>query len=113
MPTTAAAAILAELVAIDSVNPALVPGGAGEREAAAWIAAWARDAGLDVEVHEATAGRPSVVVRAPGSGGGRSLLLCGHTSQCPDDPSPQQLPVGIFTALLGVPAMLLLLGRRR
>jgi acetylornithine deacetylase len=78
MPTTAAAAILAELVAIDSVNPALVPGGAGEREAAAWIAAWARDAGLDVEVHEATAGRPSVVVRAPGSGGGRSLLLCGH-----------------------------------
>jgi len=27
--------------------------------------------------------------------------------------APQQLPVGIFTALLGVPAMLLLLGRRR
>jgi iron complex transport system permease protein len=27
--------------------------------------------------------------------------------------SPQQLPVGIFTALIGVPAMLLLLGRRR
>jgi iron complex transport system permease protein len=27
--------------------------------------------------------------------------------------SPQQLPVGIFTALLGVPAMLMLLGRRR
>lgn len=27
--------------------------------------------------------------------------------------APQQLPVGIFTALLGVPAMLLLLGRQR
>ena len=27
--------------------------------------------------------------------------------------APQQLPVGIFTALLGVPAMLFLLGRRR
>jgi iron complex transport system permease protein len=27
--------------------------------------------------------------------------------------SPQQLPVGIFTALIGVPAMLLLLGRQR
>jgi len=27
--------------------------------------------------------------------------------------APQQLPVGIFTAILGVPAMLFLLGRRR
>jgi iron complex transport system permease protein len=27
--------------------------------------------------------------------------------------SPQQLPVGIFTALIGVPAMLVLLSRRR
>ena len=27
---------------------------------------------------EGTPGRPSVIVRAPGSGGGRTLLLCGH-----------------------------------
>jgi iron complex transport system permease protein len=27
--------------------------------------------------------------------------------------APQQLPVGIFTALIGVPAMLVLLGRQR
>jgi ABC-type Fe3+-siderophore transport system permease subunit len=27
--------------------------------------------------------------------------------------APQQLPVGVLTALLGVPAMLVLLGRRR
>lgn len=27
---------------------------------------------------EGTPGRPSVVVRAPGTGGGRTLLLCGH-----------------------------------
>ena len=78
MPDTTAE-VLADLVAIDSVNPSLLPGAAGEREAAAWIAAWARDAGLEVNVHEATVGRPSVVVRAPGNGGGRSLLLCGHT----------------------------------
>jgi acetylornithine deacetylase len=70
--------LLSQLVAIDSVNPSLVPGGAGEREIAAFVAAWARDAGLEAELLEATAGRPSVVVRARGSGGGRSLLLCGH-----------------------------------
>jgi acetylornithine deacetylase len=66
------------LVAIDSVNPALVPGGAGEAEIAAFVAAWARDAGLAAEVVEATPGRPSVIARAPGRGGGRTLLLCAH-----------------------------------
>ena len=71
--------LLRELVAIDSVNPSLVPGGAGEAEIAAHVASWARDAGLDTELLEATPGRPSVLVRAPGSGGGRTLLLCGHT----------------------------------
>jgi acetylornithine deacetylase len=70
--------LLTDLVAIDSVNPSLVPGGAGEGEAARHVAAWAREAGLDVETLEATPGRPSVVVRACGRGGGRSLLLCGH-----------------------------------
>jgi acetylornithine deacetylase len=72
------AELLAKLVAIDSVNPSLVPGGAGEGEIAAFVAAWARDAGLRADLLETTPGRPSVVVRAPGSGGGRSLLLCGH-----------------------------------
>jgi acetylornithine deacetylase len=73
-----ACALLTELVAIDSVNPSLVPGGAGERAAAAHVARWARAAGLEVERLEGTPGRPSVVVRARGTGGGRSLLLCGH-----------------------------------
>jgi acetylornithine deacetylase len=70
--------LLSRLVAIDSVNPALVAGGAGEVEIAAFVAGWARDAGLQATVLEATPGRPSVLVRAPGRGGGRSLLLCGH-----------------------------------
>src|SRR3954452_1983105 len=72
------AALLADLVAIDSVNPALVPGGAGEPEIAAFVARWARAAGLEADVLEGTPGRPSVVVRARGSGGGRTLMLCGH-----------------------------------
>jgi acetylornithine deacetylase len=70
------AELAARLVAIDSVNPSLVPGGAGEREIADLVAAWCRDRGLEVEVVGDE--RPSVIAVRPGSGGGRSLLLNGH-----------------------------------
>ncbi len=70
--------LTASLVAIDSVNPELVPGGAGEAEIAAYVAAWLSDAGLEVEVDEAAPGRPSVVGRARGRGGGASLMLNAH-----------------------------------
>ena len=69
--------LTSRLVAIDSVNPSLVEGGAGEAEIAAFVADWGRAAGLDVDV-VGDASRPSVVLRARGTGGGRSLLLCGH-----------------------------------
>ena len=78
MPPATAAELVAELVSIDSVNPDLVPGGAGEAEVAAYVADWLRDAGLDVEVDEAAPGRHSVVGVARGTGGGRSLMLNGH-----------------------------------
>ena len=70
--------LLSSLVAVDSVNPSLVAGGAGEAEIATLIEAWARDAGLEAERLEETPGRPSVLVRARSTGGGRALLLCGH-----------------------------------
>ncbi len=70
--------LTSQLVAIDSVNPALVPGGAGEGEIARFVEGWARAAGLEAGVIEATAGRPSTIVRARGTGAGRTLLLCGH-----------------------------------
>ena len=70
--------LAASLVAIDSVNPELVPGGAGEAEIAAHVAAWLSDAGLEVEVDEPAPGRPSVVGRARGRGGGASLMLNAH-----------------------------------
>ncbi len=68
----------AELVAIDSVNPSLVPGAAGEAEAAAYVGDRLRGAGLEVSVHEAAPGRPSVLGRLPGAGGGRSLMWNAH-----------------------------------
>lgn len=70
---------LVEMVRIDSVNPSLVPGAAGEAEMAAWLADTCARLGLDVETQEPEAGRPNVVARWQGSGGGRSLLLTGHT----------------------------------
>jgi acetylornithine deacetylase len=70
--------LTSRLVAIDSVNPSLVEGGAGEIRIAEFIVDWAGSNGLDAEVLEETSGRPSVLVRARGSGGGRTLLLCGH-----------------------------------
>lgn len=70
--------LLLSLVATDSVNPSLVAGGAGEHEIATLIESWARAAGLQAQRLEETPGRPSVLVRARGTGGGRTLLLCGH-----------------------------------
>ncbi len=78
MSQTEVAELAARLVTIDSVNPDLVPGGQGEAEIAAFVAGWARQRGLEVEVVEPVPGRPSVIARARGSGGGRSLVLCAH-----------------------------------
>lgn len=70
--------LLRDLVAIDSINPDLVPGAAGEAAVAAFIAGWLRAAGLEVHVEEVRPGRPNVIGIARGTGGGRSLLLNGH-----------------------------------
>jgi len=72
------AELVSQLVAIDSVNPCLVPGGPGEGEMAIFVARWLEAAGLDTSVREAAPGRPNVVARAAGSGGGRDLLLNAH-----------------------------------
>ena len=72
------------LVAIDSVNPDLIPGARGEAEVAGFVADWLERAGLDVTVEEAAPGRPNVVGVARGSGGGRTLLLNAHTDTVGD-----------------------------
>jgi acetylornithine deacetylase len=71
--------LLRELIAIDSVNPGLVPGGAGEARIADFIAARLRAARIDVEIREAAPGRPNVIAIVEGRTKGPSLMLCGHT----------------------------------
>ena len=66
------------LVAVESVNPDLVPGGGGEGAVARVAAEWLEGAGLDVSREEVAPGRWNVVAVARGSGGGRTLLLNGH-----------------------------------
>ena len=69
--------LVARLVAVDSVNPTLIAGAAGERELAQVVAEWCRGRGLEVEL-VGTEKRPSVIATARGSSGGRSLLLNAH-----------------------------------
>jgi len=71
--------LLSSLVAIDSVNPDLVPGARGEGEIGAFIAAWFSEKGMEVHREEtARPGRFNVVAVARGSGGGRTLMLNSH-----------------------------------
>jgi acetylornithine deacetylase/succinyl-diaminopimelate desuccinylase family protein len=75
----AAIRFLREIVAIDSVNPSLVPGAAGEGDVARAIAAEMRAFGLDVEMQDVVRGRPNVVGVLEGRAKGRTLMFCGHT----------------------------------
>ncbi len=69
---------LTDLVRIESINPTLVPGGAGEVNIAAYIAQALSNLNLEVATHEPVPGRAGVVGILKGSGGGRSLMLNGH-----------------------------------
>ena len=70
--------LLRDLIAIDSVNPSLEAGGAGEAAVAERIAAELRAGGIDIELTDAAPGRPNVVGVIEGRTRGRTLMLCGH-----------------------------------
>ena len=65
---TTAQNLLARLVAIDSSNPALVPGGPGETTITHAVAEFLKEAGLEVEWVEPRPGRPSVIGWLRGAG---------------------------------------------
>ncbi|WP_293699258.1 M20/M25/M40 family metallo-hydrolase [uncultured Agrococcus sp.] len=69
--------LLADLVRIDSTNPELVAGGAGESEIADFATSWLEPRGFDCRRLESTPGRPSVVATYRG-GRGKRLMLNGH-----------------------------------
>lgn len=70
--------LLSDLVAIDSVNPSLVPGGGGEAAIGERVALALRTAGLDVDIREVVPGRKNIVGVLEARQPGRSLMLCGH-----------------------------------
>ncbi len=70
--------LLRDLVAVDSVNPSLVPGAAGEGAIADLIARELRGIGLAVELQEVRPGRPNVIGVLDGRAPGRSVMFCGH-----------------------------------
>lgn len=66
------------LVRIDSVNPSVSSGGAGEGEIAAFVAQEMAQLGLEVRRYEPEPGRFTVLGRLPGRGSGRSLMWNAH-----------------------------------
>src|SRR5687767_13956971 len=71
--------LLCDLIAIDSVNPDLVPDAAGERAISEAIANELRRIGADVELAEIAPGRWNVVGVLNGREKGRTLMLCGRS----------------------------------
>lgn len=72
------AAILADLVKIESINPELVAGGSGEAKIAEYVADFLKSAGLKTRIRKLGRGRANVVGVLCGRGGGKSLMLNGH-----------------------------------
>ena len=70
---------LRDMVGIDSVNPSLVEGAAGETEIADYLEEWMKALGLETKRYDVEPGRPNVVGVLRGAGGGKTLLLNGHT----------------------------------
>src|SRR4029453_4930369 len=71
--------LLADLVRIDSINPALIEAAAGEGERPPRFGAgWLGAAGVEVGVEGGAPGRFNAVGIARGSGGGKTLLLNAH-----------------------------------
>jgi acetylornithine deacetylase len=70
--------ILESLVAVNSINPSLVPGAPGEGAVGEVAGAAMKRAGLDVVFQEASPGRRNVVGVLDGARAGPAVMFCGH-----------------------------------
>jgi acetylornithine deacetylase len=70
--------LLTDLVRIESINPALVPGGGGEAPIARYVVEFLKSVGLEARLQEVGPGRFNVLGILRGSGAGKSLMLNGH-----------------------------------
>jgi acetylornithine deacetylase len=86
---------LTDLVRINSINPTLVPGGAGEAEIGEYVARSLARAGLDVRKIEPEPGRPSVVGILESGSKGRSLMLNAHYDTVGVDGMPDPFSAAI------------------
>jgi acetylornithine deacetylase len=70
--------ILKDLVAVNSINPSLVPGAPGEGAVGEVAADAMKKAGLDVVFQEAAPGRKNVIGVLDGATPGPAVMFCGH-----------------------------------
>jgi acetylornithine deacetylase len=70
--------ILESLVAVNSINPTLVPGAPGESVAADVAGVAMAQAGLAVVFQEAAPGRKNVIGVLEGANPGPAVMFCGH-----------------------------------
>jgi acetylornithine deacetylase len=78
IPAGDARALARALVRIDSRNPGLTVGGAGERECVALLRRVLDAWGFRTEVHEALPGRPNLLARVGEARAPRRLMFSGH-----------------------------------
>lgn len=71
--------LLSSLGRIESVTPWLIPDGSGERRVAEFMAAWLAELDVEVELEDVEAGRPNLLARLRGSGGGPTLCINAHS----------------------------------
>jgi acetylornithine deacetylase len=71
--------LISQLVRIESVTPWLIPDGSGEGEVARFMAARLDALGVEVTLEEVAPGRPNLLARLRGTGGGLTLCLNAHS----------------------------------
>jgi acetylornithine deacetylase len=71
--------LISQLVRIESVTPWLIPDGSGEGEVARFMAGWLDGLGAQVTLEDVEPGRPNLLARLPGTGGGPTLCLNAHS----------------------------------